>query len=336
MTGDLLREVTNLKGAFPQGNIEDIIETATMKLEGTLPVITDAQLALEQQSLKRLEKALGLYEIAAMLYDIDEGKSLSVAVKRIEAQHNEHPTLAWAVANPQRYQKDKTNDMDNDELVNAIEEAVDNGDDDTLDDLLEKLKSRRKIRLGVNRTKISDNRLNLNRHVRNVNALVQKSINDFNRLANLHHESVSDEEFEAIAENVLNEDDTDNLVNENTSFRIRQIMVQKAAEKRDQKNAEKKRRDFLRNRLANENNTAAARTLVTHSVNEPSVKKQLPREFSRLWSGRYTVAEGRCTCGCRCRRCDTYERLRHIQECPQNSPRSRKVRTALLALWLEG
>ena len=43
MTGDLLRAVTNLKEAFPQGNIEDIIETATMKLEGKLPMVPDGQ-----------------------------------------------------------------------------------------------------------------------------------------------------------------------------------------------------------------------------------------------------------------------------------------------------
>ena len=284
MTGDLLREVTKLTEAFPQGNIEDVIETSVLKLEGKLPTVTDAQLALEQQSLKRLEKALGLYEIAAMLYDIDEGKSLATAVNRTEAKHNETPTLAWAMKNPQAYREKDEENMENDTLLDALEEALDAADEGTLEDLLEKLKSRRKIRLGVNRSKISDNRLGFNKHVRDFNSLVNKPINDFNRLAGLHREGeqLTDQEFTVLAEDVLNSDNEGHFVSEDTSFRIRQIMIQKAAEKRDRQNAEKKRTDFLRNRLANEALTPAQKSIEAHEFepDEAPLSAFLPKEFA--------------------------------------------------------
>jgi len=300
MTNALLDKFEAMKRVYPHGNVEDLIEASVMSLEGTLPTITEAQIEREQQSLRRLEKALGLYEIASFLLDTAGPEAVGTALKRIEEQREQEPTIAWAMANPQKYQE-KEEYMDNGELVNAIVEAVDNGDDDTLEDLLEKIRERRKIRLGVNRTKISDNRLGFNKHVRDFHSLVNKPINDFNRLARLHREGeqLTDEEFEALAENVMNEDDSNNLVNENVSFRIRQIMIQKAAEKRDAEKREKAGVEFGRNRLANEALPPAQASIAAHGtpsaqevakmmstdddairVAEVDTRKALPPEFS--------------------------------------------------------
>ena len=190
------------------------------------------KLALERQSLKRLEKALGIYEVASMLYNVDH--KACPRSRGIEQKQDENPTIAWAMNNPQAYQEEETDDMDNDTLLDALEEALDNGDDATLEDLLEKLKTRRKLRLGVNRSKISDDRLNLNKHVRSFNSVVNAPQNAFNRLAQLRHEGVDDQEFVALCEDVMNEDDSDNIVSEETSFRIRQIMVAKAGREAQQ------------------------------------------------------------------------------------------------------
>ena len=82
--------------------------------------------------------------------------------------------------------------------------------------------------------------------------------------------------------NVMNEDDSDNIVSEGTSFRIRQIMVAKAEEKRNKQNAEKNRTDFLRNRVANEALTPAQKSIeaTEFEPDEAPLAAFLPKEFA--------------------------------------------------------
>jgi hypothetical protein len=112
-----------LRQAFPHGNADDILETAQMRRNGTLPVVTDAQLERERQSLKKLEKALWLYEVASMLLDLAGPEAMGTALKRIEEQERAAPTLGFAMNNPNfnyNNQPEGIDEMNADEILAAM------------------------------------------------------------------------------------------------------------------------------------------------------------------------------------------------------------------------
>jgi hypothetical protein len=169
-----------LRQAFPHGNADDILETVQMRRNGTLPVVTDAQLERERQSLKKLEKALGLYEVASMLLDLAGPEAMGTALKRIEEQERAAPTLGFAMNNPKfnyNNQPEVIDEMNADEILAAMEAAIDEGTDEDLEQLVEKLKSRRKH--GLHRTKVSDSRSPVNKMHRTFRDIADEPIKVF-------------------------------------------------------------------------------------------------------------------------------------------------------------
>jgi hypothetical protein len=142
-------------------------------------------------------------------------------------------------------------------------------------------KHNKPIVLGKNRSPIrtSDGRHWVNRSHRRFTAIANGSA--FNKLANEKYvDSLDNDQFFALCESVMDEDDDGGQL----AVTIRGSALKKAAKRRAEMFEDIETAEWLdniRERIEEAKTTAAARTLQTHRVDEPSVRDQLPDSFKQ-------------------------------------------------------
>jgi hypothetical protein len=126
----------------------------------------EAKVQREQAQLDKLQHALGMAEIAQTLLDLAGPEAVGTALKRIEEQEREAPTLRFAMNNPHYNYNHPTTEEEDEQMDQELEEeliaAYDAEDSEAVSELLEKIKHTHKIKMGLHRTKVSDSRSPVN------------------------------------------------------------------------------------------------------------------------------------------------------------------------------
>jgi hypothetical protein len=182
--GSMTNDFLEAKKLFPNARTDDLIEASIYaRNNGTTLMDYAHKVQAEDANLKKLEKALGIYEVATMLMDLAGPEAVGTALSRIEERERASPTLRFAINNPHYNYNHPTTGEEDEEMDQELEveliAAYDAEDSEAISELLEKIKHKHKIKMGLHRIKVSDSRSPVNATSRRFSDIVAEPMKVF-------------------------------------------------------------------------------------------------------------------------------------------------------------